>query len=101
MVLVTVLGCVVAVPVGLCAGLSGGVLVAVLNGDVPALLVPGRPYGLLALAGILVYLVLAPVSGALAGIACLLVVVSSRVATRHWDVRTPPVPPLPAGSGHV
>lgn len=81
--------------VGLFASLTGGVVVALLNGDVPSLLVPGLPYGLLALGGIVVYLALSPVNGALASVACICLVVAGRFATRHWRLRTPTVPALP------
>ncbi len=83
-----------AVVVGLFASLSGGVIVSLLRQETPQILRPGFPYGLLALAGVLVYLALTPVSGGLASIACVAVVVGLRFITLHWNIQTPTVAPI-------
>lgn len=82
-----------AILVGLFAGLTGGAIVSLLRQETPALLMPGFPYGLLALAGVLAYLALAPVSGGLASFGCLIVVIALRFATLKWDIRTRTVSP--------
>lgn len=86
-----------AVLVGLFASLTGGVVVSLLRREVPAILVPGSPYALWALAGVLTYLLLVQVNGVVASLVCIIVVVVGRVLTLHWDVRTPAVPDLSRG----
>lgn len=55
----------------------------------------GFPYALLALAGSTLYLVVAPLSGSIAALACVGVVVVLRVVTLGFGIRTRPVRPLP------
>ena len=90
-----------AVVVGLFASLTGGVIVSLLLQERPALLRPGPPYGLLALAGVVTYVLLSPLGLGLASCACLAVVVLLRWATLRWHVNTHPVGPLqgPESSG--
>lgn len=84
-----------AIVVGLFASLTGGVIVALLRGERPAILMPGEPYAVIALAGVVLYVVLAPVTGAVASICAITVVVALRmlVVRRGWQ--TSPIRPLP------
>ncbi len=86
-----------AVLVGCFAALAGGVIVSVLRGRTPPILMPGFPYALLALAGSVLYLALAPVSGAVAALACVGIVIALRFLTLGFGIRTRPVRPLPTG----
>ena len=90
-----------AILVGLFAGLTGGAIVSILRRETPALLLPGFPYGLLALAGVLVYVALAPISGGLASFACVGTVILLRFATLKWDVHTRIVSAIPEGKHHA
>lgn len=87
-----------AIFVGMFAGLSGGVIVALLRRETPALLYPGSPYGLLALLGVLVYLPLSQVNGAVASFTAVGIVVVGRLVVRHWGVTTKEVKPIPPTS---
>lgn len=84
-----------AIFVGMFAGLSGGVIVALLRRETPALLYPGSPYGLLALLGVLVYLPLSQVNGVVASFSAVGVVVVGRLAVRKWGISTRAVKPIP------
>lgn len=83
-----------AITVGFLASIAGGVIVAVLRGDTPEILKPGRPYALLALGGATVYVLLDEWSGALAALACVLLVIVGRFVTLNWNLRTRGVRPL-------
>ncbi|MFN8170621.1 MAG: TRIC cation channel family protein [Candidatus Nanopelagicales bacterium] len=84
-----------AIVVGLFASLTGGVVVAVLRGERPAILMRGEPYAVIALTGVIVYVLLAPVDGSVASIAAIATVVVLRllVVRRGWS--TPAIRPLP------
>jgi uncharacterized membrane protein YeiH len=86
-----------AVVVGLFAALTGGVIVSLLQQERPAVITPSAPYGLLALGGVLIYLALTPLSGALAAIACLSFVVASRIVTLRRGITTGRITPLSDG----
>lgn len=86
-----------AILVGLFASLSGGAIVSVLRGQRPNVLVPGSPYGLVALLGVLVYLPLTLVNGGLASLVTVGVVIVARLAVVRWHVETPAVKPLEVG----
>lgn len=83
-----------AITVGFLASIAGGVIVALLRGETPELLRPGRPYALLALAGSTAYVLLDQWSGAAAALICVGLVIVGRVVTLNWDVRTRGVRPL-------
>lgn len=83
-----------AITVGFLASIAGGVIVAVLRGVTPEILVPGRPYALLALLGATVYVLLDQWSGAVAALTCLVLVVAGRFITLNWDLRTRRLRPL-------
>jgi uncharacterized membrane protein YeiH len=83
-----------AIVVGMFASLTGGVLVSIVRGEIPDIMTPGSPYALLALAGVLVYLLVGTVNGPIAAIACVATVVVLRFVTVRWDVRTRSVPSL-------
>lgn len=83
-----------AIVVGMFASLTGGVIVSLLRQETPQILRPGVPYALLALAGVLVYLALTPISGGLASIACVGVVVALRFVTLHWNIQTSTLAPI-------
>jgi uncharacterized membrane protein YeiH len=83
-----------AIVVGMFASLTGGVLVSVVRREIPFIMRPGSPYALLALAGVLVYLLVGMANGAIAAIACVTTVVVLRFVTVRWDVRTRSVPSL-------
>lgn len=82
------------VVVGLFASLTGGVLVALIRQETPEIMRPGFPYALLALAGILTYLALAPLSEIAASYACVGVVIVLRFVTLRWNIKTWPLSPL-------
>jgi uncharacterized membrane protein YeiH len=78
-----------AVLVGVVSAVGGGVLVAVLRGEVPSLLQPGRPQALLAAAVAVLYLAVAAVDptvayvvGAASAVAAHLVGSRRQVSTR-------------------
>lgn len=83
-----------AIVVGLFAALAGGILVSLLRQERPFVMTPGAPYALLALGGILLYLVIRPVSEALAALACVGFVMLSRVVTLRWGLTTGRITPL-------
>lgn len=86
-----------AVVVGLFAAVTGGVIVSVLRRQRPAIIIPGAPYALLALIGVLIYLALSGVNGALAALACVGFVVAARFLTLRWQITTDPLnSPIPA-----
>lgn len=79
---------------GVGASLTGGAIVSLLRQETPQILMPGFPYALLALAGVLTYLALAPFSGGIASLACVGIVVALRFMTLHWNIRTKTVPAI-------
>jgi uncharacterized membrane protein YeiH len=83
-----------AIVIGLFAALTGGVIVSLLQQERPAIITPGAPYALLALAGILIYLALVNVDGALAAIVCIVFVVGARIFTLRRGITTGKVRPL-------
>jgi uncharacterized membrane protein YeiH len=83
-----------AVVVGLFASLAGGVIVSLLRQETPRLLLPGFPYALSALIGIIVYLVLADFSGGVASFACVAVVVAIRFIVLRWNIQTKATLPI-------
>jgi uncharacterized membrane protein YeiH len=83
-----------AIVIGLFAALTGGVIVSLLQQERPAIITPGAPYALLALGGILIYLALAEVDGAVAAIACIAFVVVTRIFTLRRGITTGRVRPL-------
>lgn len=83
-----------AVVVGLFAALTGGVIVSLLQQQRPAVITPGAPYALLALGGVLIYLALSPLNGAVAAITCVSFVIVSRVFTVRRGITTGQVKPL-------
>ncbi len=83
-----------AIVVGLFASLTGGVIVALLRGVRPDVIVPGTPYAIVALIGVLVYLILVPVNGGLASVAAVLAVVGIRVLVTRRGWRTSAISPL-------
>lgn len=80
-----------AVLVGVVASTTGGILVAILQGQVPTLLVSGPPYALLGLTGSVIYLALDSVNSGLAALACVLTVVVLRAITLRFKISTPSV----------
>lgn len=86
-----------AITVGFLAAVTGGAVVSVLRGETPQILLPSQPYALLAAVGATVYVLLDQFSGGLAALACLGSVISLRVITLRWDLRTHSVRPLPTG----
>lgn len=84
-----------AMTVGMFAGLTGGVIVSLLRGERPMILRPGQPYAIIALAGVVLYVALAPINGPIASIAAITLVVVMRVLVvwRNWS--TTAVRPLP------
>ena len=89
-----------AVVVGLFASVAGGVIVSLLRQQRPAIIVPGAPYALLALMGVVIYLALSGVNGGLAAFACVGFVITARFLTLRWhlttrslDARPHPAPP--------
>lgn len=86
-----------AITVGFLAAVTGGVVVSLLRGETPQILLPSQPYALLAVIGATVYVLLDQFNGGLAALACLLSVISLRVVTLRWDLRTHSVKPLPSG----
>lgn len=80
-----------AIVVGMFAGVTGGVVVSVLQQQRPALITPGEPYLVLALVGVLLYLGLVNWHPALASIVCVGFVVVARFFTLRRGIRTPAV----------
>lgn len=83
-----------AITVGFLASIAGGVIVAVLRGDTPEILKPGRPYALLALGGATVYVLVDGLNGGVAALACIVLVIAGRFITLNWNLRTKGVRPL-------
>lgn len=83
-----------AIVVGLFAALAGGIIVSLLRQERPFVMVPGAPYALLALGGVLIYLALTPFSEALAALGCVGFVIVSRVMTLRWGITTWRIKPL-------
>lgn len=83
-----------AIVVGFLASIAGGVIVAVLRGETPEILRPGRPYAILALIGTTLYVLLDQFSGGLAAILCVGSVIALRFITTNWNVRTRSLRPL-------
>lgn len=84
-----------AITVGLFASLTGGVVVSLLKRETPDILVRGKPYAILALIGVIIYVVLDQWSGGIAALACVFSVIVLRFASMKWNIRTSPVAPLP------
>lgn len=83
-----------AIFVGSFAAVGGGVAASLLLREVPLIMRPGPPYALAAVAGTLVYVVLADYLGGLAAIACVIVVFSIRVIAQRMGLRTQPIRPI-------
>lgn len=83
-----------AITVGFLASIAGGVIVSVLRGETPEILVPSRPYALLAIIGTTLYVLTDHYSGALAAFLCVGSVIALRFITLNWNVRTHSVRPL-------
>ncbi len=83
-----------AVVVGLFAALAGGIIVSLLRQERPFVMTPGAPYALLALGGVLLYLLLRTFNEALAALSCVSFVIVSRVMTLRWGVTTGRIKPL-------
>lgn len=83
-----------AIVVGFLAGISGGVIVAILRGETPQILRPSEPYAILALVGTTLYVLFDQVNGAIAALLCVGSVIVLRFITLHWNVRTHSVRPL-------
>jgi uncharacterized membrane protein YeiH len=81
-----------AIVVGFLASISGGVIVSVLRRETPEILLPGRPYALLALAGTTIYVLTDQFNGAVAALLCVGTVIALRLLTRN--MRTQSVRPL-------
>jgi uncharacterized membrane protein YeiH len=84
-----------AVVIGVFAATGGGVLAALLLDERPQIMVPGPPYVVVAFAGAVLFVLIDPVSGGLATLACLTVVTIGRVFTWRRGMHTPPAPPVP------
>ena len=69
-----------------------GILLALLRGSTPAILMPGVLYGVIAMAGSLLYVAVEPASSAVAAIACVGLVVVARFAAVRWGLQTRPLP---------
>lgn len=80
-----------ALLVGTAAGIAGGVLVAILRNQTPAILVSGPPYAILALLSSAVYLSLAHLNGGIASFAAVTLVVVVRFVTLRLGIKTPTV----------
>jgi len=83
-----------AITVGFLASIAGGVIVAVLRGETPEILRPGRPYAILALIGTTLYVLLDQFSGGVAALVCVGSVITLRFITLNWNMRTRSLPPL-------
>ena len=86
-----------AITVGFLAAVTGGAVVSLLRGETPQILQPSQPYALLAVVGATVYVLLDQFSGGLAALACLLSVITLRIISVRWDLRTRSVRPLHKG----
>lgn len=81
--------------IGVAAGLVGGILVALLRGRTPAVLVPGVFYGVVALAGAIAYVTIGGASPAIAGVACVGLVVALRYVSVRFGLGTRALPLMP------
>lgn len=88
-----------AVLIGTLSAVGGGVLVSVLQGQVPGILVAGAPNALLAVWGSLTYAVVAIWSPAVASIAGIAAVVIAQYVVNYFGLRTRPAGPLTEGHG--
>lgn len=77
-----------AVVVGMFAGVTGGVIVSLLQQERPLVITPSAPYAVLALIGLLLYLALLPVNEAVAAVACVGFVVVARLVTLRRGIET-------------
>lgn len=83
-----------AILVGTFASVGGGVIASVLLRETPAVMRPGPPYAIAAVAGTLVFVLLDGVNGGLASFACVAVVLVIRIVAERAGVRTRPVRPI-------
>ncbi|MFM7247285.1 MAG: trimeric intracellular cation channel family protein [Gemmatimonadota bacterium] len=83
-----------AILVGSFASVGGGVIASVLLRETPAVMRPGPPYAIAAVAGALVFVLLDGVSGGLASCACVAVVLAIRIVVERAGLRTRPVRPI-------
>lgn len=83
-----------AITVGLFASLTGGVVVSLLKRETPEILVRGKPYAILALIGVIIYVTFDQWSGGVAALLCVISVIVLRFAAMKWNIRTSPVRPI-------
>lgn len=81
-----------AVFVGVAAGITGGVIIAILRGHTPAVLVPGVPYAVTVLAGSVAFVAIDPASPTSAAIACVGTVVLLRFIVVRLNIGTHALP---------
>lgn len=79
-----------AVLIGTLTAVGGGVLVAVLQGQIPTILLAGTPNALLAVLGAVVYVAVDVASAVVASFAAVAAVVVAQFLVDHFDVRTRP-----------
>lgn len=84
-----------AIVVGLFASLTGGAIVSLLQLQRPDIIKPGSPYALLALGGVVIYLLLEPFHSGIAAWSCIGFVIISRVVSVRWNLGTRQIKPLP------
>lgn len=83
-----------AIVVGFLAAIAGGAIVAVLRGETPEILRPGRPYALLAILGSTIFVLLDQFNAGVAALLSVATVVVLRFVTLNWDVRTRGLRPI-------
>lgn len=80
------IGCVL---VGTAASVAGGVIVAILRNQIPAIIVAGPPYAVLSVGASLIYLVLHDIDGGIASFSAVAFVVVMRFVTLRLGIKTP------------
>ncbi len=83
-----------AILVGSFAAVGGGVVASLMLRETPAIMRPGPPYAIAAVAGTIGFVLLDGINGGLASLACIAIVFAVRILSERLGYRTSPIRPL-------